>query len=193
MPTIDPAVREAVRALPTGDAYAALQAEDPERAAALNPADTTRIARALEVVRSTGKPLAHWQARREGGIGGSVTLFPLVLLPHRERLYARCDLRFERMLDRGAVEEVEALLARNLSPALPVMRAIGVREIAGWLRREWSREEVLARGRQATRNYAKRQYTWFRRQPPEHWPKMEMQNYDIGNLFETLFRYLGLT
>jgi len=57
----------------------------------------------------------------------------------------------------------------------------------------WSREEALARGQQATRNYAKRQYTWFRRQPPEHWPKFETQNYDVGNLFETLFRYLGLT
>ncbi len=75
VPPIDPAVREAVRALPTAEAYAALQAEDPERAAALNPADTTRIARALEVIRSTGKPLAHWQARRIGGIGEAVALF----------------------------------------------------------------------------------------------------------------------
>jgi tRNA dimethylallyltransferase len=193
VPAIDPAVRESVRALPVAHAYAALEVEDPERAAALDPADATRVARALEVVRSTGHPLVHWQAHREGGIGEAVALFPLVLLPEREWLYPRCDARFERMLENGAIEEVEALLARNLGPALPVMRAIGVPEIAGYLRGEWSRDEALARGRQATRNYAKRQYTWFRRQPPEHWPKIETHNYDASNLFETLFRYSGLT
>ena len=193
VPPIDPAVREAVRALPASDAYAALQADDPERAAALNAGDTTRIARALEVVRSTGKPLAHWQAARGGGIGGAVELFPLILLPDREQLYRRCDLRFARMFDGGAVDEVEALLARALPPLSPVMRAIGVPEIAGFLRGEWSREEALARGRQATRNYAKRQYTWFRRQPPADWPRVESENYDVRNQFETLFRYLDLT
>lgn len=193
VPAIDPVVREAVRALPVADAYAALTTEDPERAAALNPADSTRVARALEVVRSTGRPLAHWQVRREGGIGDRVALFPLVLLPEREWLYARCDLRFERMLERGAVAEVEALLARGLPPALPVMNAIGVPEIAGWLRGELSRDEALARGRQATRNYAKRQYTWFRHQPPEHWPRTSTHSYDSGAQFETLFRYFGLT
>jgi tRNA dimethylallyltransferase len=193
VPPIDPAVREAVRGLPSAASWDALQAEDPARASGLNPADKTRIARALEVVRSTGKPLAHWQAERVGGIADGIELFPLVLLPEREALYRRCDSRFERMLDRGAVEEVEALLARQLPPLSPVMRAIGVPEIAGWLRGDWSREEALARGRQATRNYAKRQYTWFRRQPPEHWPRVETENYDERYLFETLFRYLGLT
>ena len=189
VPPIDPVVRETVRALPLDAAYAALQAEDPERAAALNPADTTRIARALEVVRSTGKPLAHWQEQRAGGIGGAIDLHPLILLPPREALYARCDARFERMLEEGAVEEVEALLARDLSPALPVMRAIGVPQIAGWLHGEWSREEALARGRQATRNYAKRQYTWFRRQPPQDWPRCETESCDLGRHFERLFAF----
>ena len=90
------------------------------------------------------------------------------------------------MLDSGAVEEVEALLARGLDPALPVMRAIGVPEIAGWIGGEWSREEALARGQQATRNYAKRQYTWFRRQPPVEWPRAETINFAISDYFETL-------
>ena len=193
VPPIDPAVREAVRALPTIEAYAALRSEDPERATALNPGDTTRVARALEVVRSTGRPLARWQAERAGGIGGAVDLFPLVLLPDREALYARCDVRFERMLEGGAVDEVHTLLARDLPPTLPVMRAIGVREIAGWLRGEWTREEALARGRLATRQYAKRQYTWFRCQPPAEWPRVATDSYDAGNVFETLFRYLRLT
>ncbi|MXP40803.1 tRNA (adenosine(37)-N6)-dimethylallyltransferase MiaA [Altererythrobacter soli] len=187
VPEIDPAVRESVRALPLADAYTALQAEDPERAAALNAADATRIARALEVIRSTGKPLAHWQQRRTGGIGAAVELHPLVLLPPREALYARCDARFERMLDEGAVEEVEALLARGLSPALPVMRAIGVPEIAGWLRGEWSREEAVVMGQQATRNYAKRQYTWFRHQTPQEWPRHETLSCSLATYFERLF------
>jgi tRNA dimethylallyltransferase len=189
VPEIDPGVREAVRAMPVADAYAALGAEDPERAAALNPADSLRIARALEVVRSTGKPLAHWQQQRVGGIRSAVDLHPLILLPPREALYGRCDARFERMLDEGAAEEVEALLARNLPPALPVMRAIGVPEVAGWLRGEWPREEALARGRQATRNYAKRQYTWFRRQPPQEWPRCETESCSAGGYFERLFAF----
>ncbi len=193
VPAIDSAVREAVRALPTPDAYTALQIEDPERAAALNPGDTARIARALEVVRSTGKPLTHWQAERVGGIGESVHLFPLILLPDRETLYRRCDVRFERMLESGAIEEVEVLLARSLSPQLPVMRAIGVLEIAGWLRGELSRDETLGLGQIATRQYAKRQYTWFRRQPPERWPSLERKDSISLDLFETLFRYSGLT
>jgi tRNA dimethylallyltransferase len=193
VPPIEPAIREAVRALPVAQAYAALEMEDPERAAKLNAADTARIARALEVVRSTGKPLAHWQAQRTGGIGETVALFPLVLLPDREWLYRRCDLRFERMLESGAVAEVEALLERGLPPALPVMRAIGVGEITGMLRGEWSREEALLRGQQATRNYAKRQYTWFKRQLPEHWPRKEGDNYAVDCVFETLFLHMGLT
>jgi tRNA dimethylallyltransferase len=189
VPEIDPMVRRTVRALAVADTYSALESEDPERAAALNPGDAARIARALEVVRSTGKPLAHWQQQRIGGIADAIELHPLVLLPPRELIYARCDARFERMLDHGAVEEVEALLGRNLPPALPVMRAIGVPEIAGYLRGEWSREEALARGQQATRNYAKRQFTWFRRQPPQDWSRCESESCRVDTNFERLFAF----
>jgi tRNA dimethylallyltransferase len=189
IPEIDPDVRAAVRALPVEEAFQALQAEDPGRAAALEPGDVQRIARALEVVRSTGRRLAEWQRERSGGIGQAVDLHPLILLPPREWLYSRCDLRFERMMERGAVEEVEALLARGLVPALPVMRAIGVPEIAGYLRGEWSGEEAVARGQQATRNYAKRQYTWFRRQPPQDWRTCESERCDVKAYFERLFAF----
>lgn len=193
IPPIDPAVRDAVRAMPVVESYAALLAEDPQRAALLSPNDTTRVARALEVVRSTGRPMAHWQRQLTGGIGQQVNLFPTVLLPEREELYRRCDLRFARMLELGAVAEVEALLARELNPQLPVMRAIGVAEVAGWLRGEWDREGAIERGAQATRNYAKRQYTWFRNQPPAEWPRVRLENCDEVALFETLFRNIGLT
>jgi tRNA dimethylallyltransferase len=101
-----------------------------------------------------------------------VALKPLILLPERDWLYRRCDERFASMLDQGAVEEVRALLARGLDPALPVMRAIGVREIAFWLAGETDRDTALAAGQQATRRYAKRQYTWLTHQPPATWPRL---------------------
>jgi tRNA dimethylallyltransferase len=193
VPPIDPAVREAVRALPPAEAWASLQREDPPLALALNPADRSRVTRGLEVVRSTGTSLLAWRERKEGGIGAAIDLHPLVLLPDRATLYARCDARFERMIENGARAEVERLLARNLSPALPVMRAIGVPEIGGWIAGTWPRAEAIARGQQATRNYAKRQYTWFRHQPPTDWRTGETENISIAIHFEILFRSLGLT
>lgn len=171
VPEIDPAVRAEVRALPVAEAHAALRREDPEAAARIRQADTTRTARALEVVRSTGRTLRSWQADKAGGIGGEVDLHPLLLLPPREWLYRRCDERFETMFCEAGIEEVRALLARHLPPVAPVMRAIGVREIAAFLRGESSRDEALTAGRIATRQYAKRQYTWFNRQPPSQWPR----------------------
>jgi tRNA dimethylallyltransferase len=177
VPAIDPAIRDAVRALPVAQAHAALAAEDPAAAARLAPADTTRVARALEVVRSTGRPLAAWQAQREGGIGGAVDLRALVLLPDREELMRRCDARLASMFGDGAVEEVAALIARADVPAdAPVRRAIGVPEIAAMLGGTLSRDEALARAQLATRRYAKRQYTWFRHQPPSGWQRSTCSN-----------------
>ena len=193
IPEINPAVRNAVRQLSVADARAELEREDPLRAAQLNARDTARTARALEVVRSTGRPMAYWQERREGGIADEVSLHPLVLLPDREWLYPRCGHRFVAMVEGGAIDEVEALLARGLDPDLPVMRAIGVPEIAAMLRGEMSREEAIEQGQQATRNYAKRQYTWFRRQPPPDWQRLTQSSYDLDKEFETLFSNLGLT
>lgn len=169
IPEIDPAIRAEVRALPVAEAHAALTLADPVAAARLNATDTTRVARALEVVRSTGRTLADWQDRREGGIGGSVQLAPLILLPDRDWLGERIDRRFGMMLA-TAENEVRALLARTDIPAdAPVLRAIGVDEIGRVLNGEWSPEMALATGAMATRQYAKRQYTWFRRQPPGGW------------------------
>ena len=188
VPPIDPEVRAQVRALPVAAAHAALCLVDPERAARLSPTDSTRVARALEVVRSTRRTLAEWQQRREGGIADTITLHPLVLLPDRAWLYERCDRRFAQMLECGAVEEVERLLARGLDPALPVMRAIGVPEIAAMLRGEITLDQVLDRGSQATRNYAKRQYTWFRHQPPQDWTRLGNANFNFANLAEIILQ-----
>jgi len=190
IPEIDPAVRAAVRSLSEEAAYRLLQIEDPLRASELNPADRQRIARALEVKRSTGVTLADWQLAKAGGIGEDVTLYPLILLPDRAWLYSRCDVRFAAMLEAGAIEEVERLLMRELDPDLPVMRAIGVPEIAAYLAAEISLPEMIAAGQQATRNYAKRQFTWFRRQPPTDWPRVAAsegyENTSIQDQFASL-------
>jgi tRNA dimethylallyltransferase len=183
VPEIDPEIRAAVRALPVAETHAALSREDPAAAARLRPGDAARVARALEVIRSTRRPLAEWQRARAGGIGGAVSLHPLILLPPRDWLYARCDTRFEKMFSEQGIEEVSSLLARGLDPALPVMRAIGVREIAAFIRGALGREEALAAGRTATRRYAKRQYTWFAHQPPAEWPRLA-EPLDCGG-FET--------
>src|SRR4051812_16211156 len=112
VPEIDPAIRAAVRALTVAEAHQALAADDPEAAARLKPTDTTRVARALEVVRSTGRPLASWQEARTGAIGGTVDLRALVLLPPRDWLYARCDARFEKIFSEEGIAEASSLLAR---------------------------------------------------------------------------------
>ena len=193
VPQIAPDIREAVRALPVTEAYAALAIEDPERASRLAPADTTRIARALEVVRSTGQSIGYWQAQTSGGIGDQVSVRAAILLPERQALYGRCDMRFARMIERGALAEVEALLARDLDPDLPVMRAIGVPELAQVLRGETTLEEATARGSQATRNYAKRQFTWLRHQPPQEWARIEFEYFDENSPRDRLFHVMGLT
>lgn len=171
VPAIDPGIRKRVRETPIDANLARLRDLDREAADRLGSRDTARIARALEVVMATGMRLREWQNRREGGIGGEVRLNPLIVLPPRDWLHARCDERFAGMIEQGAVAEVEALLARALNPNLPVMRAIGVREIAAYLKGERTLDQAIDAGRQATRRYAKRQYTWFAHQPPPEWPR----------------------
>lgn len=174
VPEIDPTIRAEARALPVAEAHAFLRELDPEAAQRVNPADTTRVARALEVVRSTGRTLAAWQAERVGGIDDTIDLAPLILLPDRTWLAERCDRRLVAMFNDGAIEEVESLLQRGDIPSnAPVRRAIGVSEIAAFLKGSLSRDEALERAQAATRQYAKRQYTWLRHQPPPDWPRLE--------------------
>nr|WP_230629964.1 tRNA (adenosine(37)-N6)-dimethylallyltransferase MiaA [Sphingomonas sp. Leaf37] len=172
VPAIDPDVRAAVRALPVAEAHRLLAIEDAAAAARLAPADTTRVARALEVVRSTGRPLADWQRERVGGTGDSIALAAAILLPDRETLFDRIDVRCEAMFAGGAIEEVAALLARtDVVADAPIRRAIGVPPIAALLAGEITRREAIAQVQLDTRRYAKRQYTWFRNQPPDDWIK----------------------
>ncbi len=194
VPPIDPDIRAAVRAMPTAQAHEALAKTDPEAAERLHPADSTRVARALEVVQSSGRRLADWQAERVGGIAEDIVLTPALLLPPRDWLRNRCDLRLVQMFNAGAIAEVETLTARNLSQDLPVMRAIGVPQIARFLAGEIDRDTALELAQAATRQYAKRQYTWFRRQLPAEWMRHgELLSIDNGNKLAIKLRDMILT
>jgi tRNA dimethylallyltransferase len=164
IPPVDPAIRELVRTMDAATAHAALFAEDPPAAAGLNPADTSRSQRALEVIRSTGRSILAWRAEREGGIGDTIRADVRIVDPPVDQLYARCDARVAAMFAEGAIGEVAALAARRLDPDLPIMRAIGVRPILSHLAGESDLDTTIATIRQQTRNYAKRQRTWFRNQ-----------------------------
>ncbi len=146
--------------------FAELDERDPEMAARLEPGDTQRVIRAFEVLEATGVSLAEWQAQPAEGPPVGLRFAWLSLEPPRDPLYAACDARFRAMVEAGALNEVEALLARGLDPTLPVMKAVGVPELAAVLRGESDLEAAIAAGQRATRRYAKRQLTWFRNQPP---------------------------
>lgn len=174
VPEIDPAIRAEVRAMNLSDAYAALTIVDRAEAARLNPADTTRICRALEVIRSTGRPIADWRRERKGGIGERIDLVATILLPPRDWLNDRIDRRFAAMVDTGAMEEVANLIAREDVPLdAPIRRAIGMPELAAAVLGEITLADAIERASLATRQYAKRQYTWFRNQPPADWIRTE--------------------
>lgn len=185
VPPIAAAVRAHVRATPLKDSRAKLEILDPAAAARIDASDKARVARALEVILSTGRTLSEWQKDRKGGISEEIELRPLILLPPRKWLYVRCDERFAQMIEVGAVSEVEALIARKLNPNLPVMRAIGVPELTAYLLGERTLDEAVAAGQQSTRRYAKRQYTWFAHQPPGTWPRFR-EPLEVERLGEAL-------
>jgi len=171
VPDIDPDVRAAVRILPVDALAEALAAEDPVMAARLGARDTQRLARALEVMRSSGRSLAVFQNEIAGGIRDSVTLEPIVIDVDRDELVRRCDARFDAMMAAGALDEAARLAAMRLDPMLPVMKAIGVPPLLAHIAGAISLDDAIARAKLDTRRYAKRQATWFRNQTPD-WPRL---------------------
>ena len=171
VPPIPPEVREGVRARLERGGVEALHAElalrDPLSAERLKPRDRTRIARALEVVEATGRPLPDWHREGLPPLLPPGEFSAVFLGPQRDKLYARIDARFGAMLAAGALEEVAALAARHLDPLLPAMKAHGVPALIRHLKGEIALEEAAEIGRADTRHYAKRQFTWFRHQLPE--------------------------
>ena len=168
VPTIPEAIRSEARELLArlgGDGMRAeLASLDPETAARLPAADSQRLTRAYEVVRATGKSLSRWQADEKPRPPLQAETLTLALLPPRDDLYADIDARLERMLEEGGLEEVAAVRALGLDPALPAARAVGLREFGRHLDGEIDREAALHAAQQSSRNYAKRQFTWLRKQ-----------------------------
>lgn len=178
MPDIAPDIRERWRsALPAEGApalHARLAQMDPEAAARLKPSDGQRIVRALEVYESSGLSILAWQARRGAALIERESAKFFVIEPDREKLATRIGERFDMMLENGAADEVRALSALDLDPALPVMKAIGVREIQAALAGEITLAEAVERAKAATRQYAKRQATWFRTQSGSEWKRLAL-------------------
>lgn len=142
--------------------HAELATRDPVMAGRLRPSDRQRLARAAEVLEATGTSLAEWQGRASAEEG--FRFRTLLLLPPREILHAACDARFRSMVENGALDEARATRALDLDPALPATRAVGLRELIRHLDGEIGLEKSISLAQAATRQYAKRQITWFRKQ-----------------------------
>ncbi|MDQ0395229.1 tRNA (adenosine(37)-N6)-dimethylallyltransferase MiaA [Labrys monachus] len=171
MPAVPAAVRDDIRLraepLETPALHAWLAAVDGETAARLRPSDRQRLIRALEIFAATGRPLSAWQREPHSApLLDPARCLRIFIAPDRAELYGRIDRRFEQMMSRGALEEVRALAARGLDPALPVMRAHGVPGLIRHVRGEIGLAEAVAGAKADTRHYAKRQFTWFRHQMP---------------------------
>ncbi|RWX79380.1 tRNA (adenosine(37)-N6)-dimethylallyltransferase MiaA [Neorhizobium lilium] len=177
MPEISQEVRCRVRLRLKEEGAEALHAElggrDSPVAASLKPNDGQRIVRALEVLEETGQSITAFQDRKGPVVIDPARARKLVVLPDRQVLAKRINRRFAQMLDQGAVEEVERLLALDPAPDLPAMKAIGVREIGEMIAGRMTRAHVIERASALTRQYAKRQMTWFRNQMDASWERGE--------------------
>ena len=146
-----------------------LRAIDPERAEKLHPGDRRRIVRAIEIYRLTGKTITAHDAETRALPPRYEALTIALSFADRAALYARIDRRVEQMVSAGLFEEVEGLLKDGLSPACTAMQAIGYKEAAQALRGELSRQEAVSLIQMNSRRYAKRQLTWFGRNPKARW------------------------
>lgn len=163
VPPIPPAVRDEAKRLFEalgGDRFRAQLIERDPQAVALASGDRQRLLRAWEVVTATGQPLSHWQA--QSAVPPARGFLVVLLSPPREVLYPVLDARFERMLAAGGLDEARALYRRDLDPNLPLMKAVGIRQLLDHCAGAVSLDAAIAAARQATRHYAKRQMTWFR-------------------------------
>lgn len=146
-----------------------LSERDATAAAAIGPTDGQRITRALEVHDATGKALSVWQGETSTPLVNRKSSTCIVLEPERSFIVDRIERRFDSMVDEGALDEVRALLALDLAASLPAMKAIGVPELAAYLRHECTLDEAVTKAKTATRRYSKRQATWFRHQLDDQW------------------------
>lgn len=168
IPDIPDAVREPLRrrfeAADATEIHAALRSADATAADRIPPTDRQRMLRALEVMEATGRSIVDWQAEPSSGPPAGCDLITILLSPPRDAVYAACDRRFREMIARGALDEARALRDMGLDPELPAMKAVGVPELIAVLNGKTTLEDAIAAAQQATRNYVKRQQTWFSRQ-----------------------------
>ena len=178
MPELGPEGRARADAICAELGVAGLRAEaerlDPVGAARVLGDDVQRLTRLVAVASALGRPLSSFQAEPHSGLDPAEWR-GLALLPEREASNTAIAKRAEQMIDHGGVDEALALTHRGLSPSLPAMKALGVTPFAAFGRGELTREEALERITIDTRQYAKRQRTWFRNQTAD-WPRMETAN-----------------
>ncbi len=155
--------------------HSILREKDPVVAARLKEGDTQRIVRALEVIEGTGKSLSYWQQNRSTPLLGSSDHVSVVLAPERKALHERIHRRFELMMEAGAEQEAVALTSQGLDPSLTVMKAIGVKQLSLAAAGEVLRDAAIERSKTETRQYAKRQMTFFNGQLPM-WPQLDPLN-----------------
>lgn len=173
MPDVDEDIRQKTRAMedvPSPDLHKML---DEKAAKELRPSDRQRIKRALEVYQSTGKSIIDWQAEKGIALvpqGVSVSKF--LVMPPRAEIHERINMRFDRMVEAGALEEIKKLMAKNFAPTLPVMKAIGVPQLSAYLAGNMALDGAIEKTKAATRQYAKRQTTWFNNSFGEGWEKI---------------------
>jgi tRNA dimethylallyltransferase len=171
VPPIPTEIRKDVRARLANEGAPALHAElnarDPAGAARLRPGDRARVTRALEVVLATGRSLFDWHDDNKPPTLDLAGVAKIFLMPERDELLKRIDARFDAMMAAGALDEVRALAARELDPNLPAMKAHGVPWLVRHLKGEIALAEAVEGGKRDTRQYTKRQATWFRNQLPQ--------------------------
>lgn len=187
IPDVPDEVRDDVRSRMAKLGALVLHGElDQHMADQLSPTDSQRVARALEVLLATGKSLAYWQALPpDGGLLSYDHARAVVLAPPRDWLELRIRARGVQMLSEEALEEVRKLIARNLSPDLPVMRAIGVSVLRAYVEGDMNFEDALETLCVQTRRYAKRQGTWFRGQMGQ-WARSDPSVEDMSLLAERM-------
>jgi tRNA dimethylallyltransferase len=171
VPPIPAQIRNEVRTRLASDGAEALHAEltqrDPVAAARLMPGDRARVTRALEVILATGRSISQWHESNMPACVDAVLAAKVFLLPDRDALLRRIDARFDAMMAAGALDEVRALAGRRLDPNLPAMKAHGVPWLIRHLNGEMALAEAVEGGKRDTRQYTKRQATWFRNQLPD--------------------------
>ena len=171
VPPISAQIRNEVRTRLASDGVEALHAEltrrDPAAAARLMPGDCARVTRALEVILATGRSILQWHEANMPARVDAALAAKVFLMPDRDALLRRIDARFDAMMAAGALDEVRALAGRHLDPSLPAMKAHGVPWLIRHLNGEIALAESVEGGKRDTRQYTKRQATWFRNQLPD--------------------------